>query len=216
MKNFIYLLLFPLFAFGRINGPADYQIWQRTILTAKMAHQWDFLLTEETRFGDNITKFYYTYLQANFSYIANQWVTLSPGYRQVYKRSPLSSTQWRPEYSPMIDIYFNWKKNNWKFSDRSRIQYLIFESNPDHWVYRNQLRITTPWKVTSFEANPYIEEEVFFRQNQGFVENRVTFGFSEQMTKHVVMDFFYIARYLKNSPSWVYNNIFGFNLKLNY
>lgn len=216
MKAFFFLSILPFFLFAEINGPADYQYWQRGILKAKMSERVDFFLTGEARFGDNVSKFYYTYLQALFAFSPRKWISIAPGYRQIYKRYPLSTTHFDLEYSPMIDLTFKTTLKKWGFSNRNRLQFLVFKSDPSHWVYRNRIRFTSPWSFTSFNATPYIENEFFYRQAKGINQDRLSIGFQEKFTSHVSMDFFYIARFLKRDSGWVYNNIFGCNLVLKY
>jgi len=215
-NTILFSLVFPLIAFASINGKADYQFWQRTFFKKKMVNDWTLVLVEECRMGDNASKFYYTYLQANLSYAPVTWFSIAPGYRQIYKRSPLSSNHFRPEYNPLIDIYFQTPIGSWNFLNRNRIQYLIFGSNPSHWLYRNLVRFASPWKFTSFEARPYIEDEVFWRQSHGINENRTVIGVAETLAEYATIDLFYIARFLKNSSGWAYNNVFGFNLIFKY
>lgn len=210
MKFFFLCLPFALFA--QIGSNGDYQLWQRVKWNAAIRDQWTLKFTEETRYGDNVSKFYYSYIQALIAYQPVRWISIEPGYRQVYKRESATSDNFDFEYSPMMDVILKKSFPVWHIMDRNRVQYLIFQSNENHWVYRNLLRFTNQRKFPLIGMNFYIEDEVFFRENLGFNENRTSLGLSRAMGKHASFDLFYIARYVKSASTWNYNNVFGFNL----
>lgn len=214
MKFFKAFYLLPLFLFGAVNQKGDTQVWQRISCNKKLSQNVNLLVLQETRFGDDVSEFYYAFVQALVSYSVYPWLSIAPGYRQIYKRSPLSSSHFRPEYSPMMDVSFKTHIKDFELVNRNRVQYLIFHSNHYPWVYRNLTRLKSPWKWTRFAITPYVEDELFFREGVGFQENRATIGFLKKFSNSVSLDLFYIARLIKVSNDWNYNNVIG--VKLNF
>lgn len=129
--------------------------------------EWSLLSYLEFRWGDNASKLYRTSLLLEAIYQPCPWLGLAPGYRQVWLRVPLNSDHWRPEYTPLADIYFFLTPSDWEITNRNRIEYRILENDPIRWVYRNRIRIVPPWNFTSLEITPFIENEIFIRESRG-------------------------------------------------
>lgn len=214
MIRLLLLLTFPLFCFGRINGPGDVQFWQRVRLNTKATERLTFKFSEETRFGDDVSKFYFSYLQLNTAFKIRNWLSFEPGYRQTLRRSPFSSSTFRFEYDPLVDVVLKYRSCLWQFVQRSRVQLLVLGSN-QNWLYRALFRVRR--QIECVNLSFYLENEFFFREFSNYHQNRTTFGLSKIVYDFMSLDCFYIARLLKNNNHhWVYNNIFGFNLNFTF
>lgn len=213
---FFLLTLSPLCAYVNQNG--DFQIWTREYIRGHITPHWDISVMQENRIGDHASKPYHIFLQAQGIYRPAPWIGLAPGYRQSWRRFPLDSSRWRPEYSPMFDVMLRWHLGEWEFSDRNRVQYIIFQSDPAHWLYRNRFRIVTPWHFTRFCFTPFIDNEWFFQERYGFDQDRLSAGLMTWIYKNLSGQIYYMRRFEKTGADlhWIHQNILNITLLLAY
>lgn len=162
----------------------------------------------ELRFADDVSKAYFTYIQGQYIFKPTLCFSFAPGYRQQYSRSELRD--WRHFYSPMADINFMGDFKQFKWIDRSRIQYVV---GPDRnrALYRNRLRFTLPGKTISYT----LDDEIFFTQGAGFSQNRLSFGPIINIGPYFSTRLFYMLRHIKISD-WRVNHVFGCYLFYNF
>jgi hypothetical protein len=211
--KWLWLLLLPFSAFARIDQNGDFQVWARSFTETELSDHWAVQVWGEMRWGDNASKLFYNYLQGQIVYRPAWWMFIAPGYRQGLRRFPLSSNHWEFEYAPIVDVAFILlQKAGWEVRDRNRVEYILFDSDPNHWLYRNRLRVITPWTFTGWNLNPYIENEVFWRQARGVNQDRVSTGFMMQFSEHVGGETSYILRLQKQETGWVHQNVLNLML----
>lgn len=212
----LYLIFSAALLRGQIDKNGDFQIWNRYFFDIPIVTSLSSFTTIEFRYGDDASKLYLTYVQTQFLYKPFRWLKIGPGYRQYWQRSPLTSSHFEPGYSPLTDITFILRLASWEFRDRNRIQYIIFRSDPSYWLYRNRLRLIPPWSATRFQITPFIENEIFIRQGQGFHQNRTSTGFLFLMNKSIGGEVYYMLRFLKREPNWTYQNVVNIALLFNF
>lgn len=200
-------LLFPLFARAFVDQNGDFQVWSRCEFWNYFSPK-GFCLTEaEARWGDNASKLFLTFIQAQIAYQPVPWFYVAPGYRQQYQRFPVTSNHWEPNYIPLIDATFFWPVT-WTLSNRNRLMYSIIDSDPSHWIYRNRLRFIIPWSFAYSRINPFIENEIFIRQRYGFNQDRLAGGFMVSLNDYLVARLYYMRRFTKTLDShWIHQNI---------
>ncbi len=209
-KLFRYILvLFPLALSAQINRNGDFQIWCWNFAAKQFSPEWMLLSLFEFRVGDEASKFYRASFSIEPIYTPVKWLGLAPGYRQVGLRFPINSNHWKPEYTPFADVFFFLFPSKWQLIDRNRVEYRILDSDPVHWVYRNRIRIVPPRTFTSFQINPYLENEIFIRQRRGLNEDRLTVGLMSHIYKNLSGELSYMARFQKQhlSRDWIHQNI---------
>lgn len=217
-KIFTYLLLSSAL-FSEINSNGDFQIWAREIVKVHITPKWAFYELCEGRFGDNASKLYHTLMQVEGLYTPIPGITMGLGYRQSLRRYPLQSNHWKPEYSPLADVFIRTYLSDWELHDRNRVQYVIFQPLPrSRWLYRNRFRIVPPWNFTKYKINPFIDNEVFFFEQRGFNQDRLCCGLLMQFTNSCGGQIYYMARFEKreNPTYWVHQNILNLTLLLSY
>lgn len=120
----------------------------------------------------------------NHNYAGPLGLTISPAYRMVHELyskpytvavdetegSVNPDTDWFLEYRPNLNVSKSWKiptpAGKISVKDRVRFSYRSFDIDKDSvWRIRNKLGIKSPWKWTNLEVNPYIEDEIFWEQN---------------------------------------------------
>ena len=166
------------------------------------------MITTEVRFGDDVQKCYYAYVQPQFSYIPTDWISLAPGYRQIVKRYPTNSNHWIPEYVPIFDLVLTGRAKEWKFEHRSRVEYIISRSSSYPWLYRDRFRVFLPIHWTQYDITPFFDNEIFWREANGINEDRVAVGIKEKFTSFFTCETSYTARFLKAIPHWTQQNVF--------
>ena len=176
----ISVLTFSLFG-GVVNQNNDFQVWILESVNTKLCDKLKLHLDGELRYGDDGSTLYLWYLQTRLDYSACTWLDITPGYRHLYVLRPS-------------------KLGRWQVADRNRTQYLLFESGPTLWQYRNRILAISPWKLGGL--NPQISDEVFFRENVGFAENRFSVGGTFQTTKKTSCTLLYTLRHQKRSDMW--------------
>ncbi len=202
MRTFLFAIICfltsSLFA-GVVNQNNDFQVWLLESVDTKLCDKLKLYLDGELRYGDNGSILYLWYIQTRLDYSPCNWLDFTPGYRQLYVLRP-SDRQWLLIYDPLLDITLKGKWGRWQFADRNRTQYLLFESGPTLWQYRNRILAISPWKVGGL--NPQISNEFFFRENVGYAENRFSIGGTFQTTKSSKVSLNYTLRDQKRADIW--------------
>jgi hypothetical protein len=206
LKNLWFLL--PLSLWGAINSNGDVQLWQWTFVRYTIEAPWSLFVTAEVRFGDDVSKFYYTYIQPQIVYAPKQWFFLAPGYRQGLRRHPLTSSKWVLESVPMTDLVFLGQVGEWEIQDRNRVEYVISSAVPFPWLYRNRLRFLMPPFHAGINWRPFFDGEFFWKQANGISEARNSVHFATEL--------FYMARFLKQTQGWTYQNVCNIVLSFKY
>lgn len=219
MKKFWIFLLSWAGLYAQIDSNGDFQIWNREVIRQHFDSRWSWYLMSECRFGDNASKLFYTFLQVQGIYKPASWVAIAAGYRQGIRRFPFTGNQWKFEYSPLVDVTFVAKTHGWEFVNRNRCQYIIFQSDPSHWQYRNRFRIITPWSFSKFRITPFVDNEWFFMERHGYNQDRLCGGLMMLLRGNLSGQLYYMARFLKEDlpkTHWVHQNVLNITLLLAY
>jgi len=192
----------------KLNQDNDVQLWLKGSIKKELLCWLAADFTSESRFGGNASIFYFTYVQGRLMFTLGEGVVIAPGFREEYFRLG-SDAKWISTPVPMTDIIFKFKSGKWKFRDRNRIQYLLFDDLPKAWQYRNRLTILFPRKTGS-SFNPLISEEVFFREGRGFFENRVEMGGFYTLDSWGETGLLYILRTREVEGKWLNFHNFRF------
>ncbi|NGX53343.1 MAG: hypothetical protein K1000chlam4_00052 [Chlamydiae bacterium] len=194
----ISFLTFSLFG-GVVNQNNDFQVWILESVNTPLSDKFKLHLDGELRYGDDGSTLYLWYIQTRLDYSACNWLDITPGYRHLYVLRP-SDRKWLLIYDPLLDITLKSKLGRWQIADRNRTQYLLFDSGPTLWQYRNRILAISPWKLGGL--NPQISNEFFFRENVGYAENRFSVGGTFQTTKKTSCTLLYTLRHQKRSDMW--------------
>jgi hypothetical protein len=201
-------LLTPSLIAG-LNDDGDVQCWARMGLSHELSTYWKLYTSAEARFGDDVSRYYYQHVEILGAYILQSWCQLALGYRQIYKRIPSSSTHWRGEASPLFDLILKTPIFcHWTFQARSRWQYIVPESGSSFLLFRELVKLTSPWSWTRFHATPYLASESFFREGKGFDEERLSIGVSEPLIHDLLSgDVSYMFRLLRPESRWIHHHV---------
>ncbi|TRZ48767.1 DUF2490 domain-containing protein [bacterium] len=190
----------------------DFQIWNTENQEFKVNKESKITLEEEFRWGDDASDFYYHHYDAGFVYTLNKHLDLGINYRQVYEKK---KGEFKEENRPHVNATLKYELYGFKLDDRNRIEYRHFDYQTDTWRYRNKFAVKFPWKLTRFEIQPYMADEIFVELEDGSLSrNRVYSGIGFTITKNIKGEVYYLLQSSKSSSQWVDSNVLGTKLKL--
>ncbi len=181
----------PLFA--EVNKNSDFQFWNEQSIKIPLSAKWEIKGISEFRYGNNASFFFAKYYQGQLIYKMLMWLSLSPGYRQMWVRSK-ESPQWTPLYMPFFEAVLHGNLASWEVSNRTRATYIMVESKEKTWSFRNRLMLVSPFRVTKLCIAPYISEEVFFLQKDGFFQSRFIAGLTTRYSRNFTSKVYYMLR----------------------
>ena len=165
------------------------------------------LATEHGLFND-LKAYQYNEFELGFNIKANDWLNIAPVLRfkddRSYNRDKDTYGNWAREMRPMLNATLSHTfENKWKVDDRSRFEWRQYaNSSTQNWNrYRNRVRVTSPWKWTGLEINPYASVELFQPlSGQSGGKNRrarqdyeASVGVNMTLTKDLGLNLYYMA-----------------------
>ena len=183
----------------------DFQIWNTENQEFKVNKESKITLEEEFRWGDDASDFYYHHYDAGFVYSLNKHLDIGINYRQVYEKK---KGEFKEENRPHVNATLKYEFYGFKLDDRNRIEYRHFDYQTDTWRYRNKFAVKFPWKLTRFEIQPYVADEIFVELEDGSLSrNRVYSGLGFTITKNIKGEVYYLLQSSKSSSQWVDSNV---------
>lgn len=191
----------------------DFQIWHTEGQEIAVTKGWKIPVEEEFRYGNNGSEFFYQHYEAGVAYDINKNWAVTGNYRQVYEGE---KGKFKPEYRPFIQVIPKWDIWVFKFENRNRLEYRIFDdSRQDTLRYRNRITVRLPLKLDNFEFAPYVANEVFADINGAIVrQNRFSTGVILDLTKNFKAEVYYMVQDKKKSGRWTDAKILGLKLKV--
>ena len=210
---FIFFLLFSLKCFAFDDN--DFQYWNTESLSWKANDDFKVTLEEEFRLGDDGGSFYYQHSDLGIVYSGiTDWLDVGINYRHIFEKK---SGDWQQENRPHLNAIVKWRSFNSSFSNRGRFEYRNRESAEDFWRYRNKLALTLPFKMTRFDIQPYIADEIFYDfDDEDLIRNRLYSGFYLKLFNNLNSEVFYLWQRSKQSGGWDDIHVLGTKLKLTF
>jgi len=205
-------LFLPVKIYAYDDG--DFQVWNTNVEEIKVSKNSKIAFEEEFRWGDNAGEFCYQHYDAGIFYDLWKWANVGGGYRQIYD---LVKGKFRSCQDPYLTLTLSGALKNFKFENRTRLEYNDFNYKDDFWRYRGKFTLKFPWKFTKIEIQPYVSDEVFFPFSgvtAQFNQNRFSAGFSMKLTKNLKAEIYYLLQDAKSSGKWVETNVLGMKLKI--
>lgn len=211
----ILVLCLPVLGFAYDDG--DWQYWNTEGIKGDLTEKLGASLDVDFRWGDNASEYYYQATQLGLGYEVCDWFEIGPAYRETFTLDTKTKTEddWFSEHRPMLNGTIKWKWADWKFSDRARIEYRMFDIDKDDvWRFRNQITLKSPWKWTGLGINPYISDEIFIQEDSdGINRNRVFVGVSLKLFEHVQGEVYYLWQTDDTGDEWKDTNVIGTKLQ---
>ena len=172
----------------------------------RLDDKWFFVGRANLVTRDGTADTFFGYVDANARYSIDKNWAIEAGYRQAYLELPSGT---RTEYRPMFALYWRHLGDNWKFSNRNRLELRYFEGNAkDRVRYRNESVLTSKHTITSLELTPFIEEEFFYDLTDSELNiNWLTAGVSKFWTKNFKWKLGYRLQSQKFGGEWQTRNV---------
>jgi hypothetical protein len=205
------LLFFSIPLCSAVNQNNDVQLWITEAVHKKITSRSTLHLYNEWRFGDDISKLYFFYVQGVLGTEVNRWLNVGPGYRQIWE---IRASQWRLTYEPFGEALIKMEKGSFEFQFRNRVSYIMREKETDFWLYRGRLRWVAACNLKGRTYRPYFSNEIFLHSQNGFSQDRIAGGILVPLVGSLLGDFYYMIRFQKSHEHWTHQHIFGtwFNL----
>ena len=215
----IFLLITYLASIRVFASPAkdeDFGIWSQNDIETKVSKNIKMKVGEELRFREHAGLSYYD-THAGIFWQTAKYLVLGADYLQARQtRVKGKKDVWYWEERPRIYATPQMEIKGFKFENRNLLEFRIKEEADNTLRYRNMTTMTTPWKLTRFEFQPYATNELFFETDRiGLVEDRIYGGLRLHIWRGLGGSVYYLRQYTKNSAAvWRESNILGLALKV--
>lgn len=171
-----------LFTASILNGGTDwgsshYLHYQHTI-----SDNWFLLHRSTLSTRNDFDHTFFGFGDLSLGYKVNKALSFRAGYRLAAIRTGES---WKDEQRPFVELrHFKiWK--GFMISHKPRFEFRRFDYRDNDIRFRYEFRVEAPWKFTSLEIRPYLEEEVFFSFDRESIEaNWLTLGLTFKPTEN--------------------------------
>jgi hypothetical protein len=193
----------------------DFQVWNTEAEEFKVGEDAKIAFEQEFRWADNAEEFYYQHYDVGFFYNLKKYLSVGGGYRQIYE---LKQGKFMPENAPYATLTLFWDLKNFKFEDRSRMEYRHFDYQADGARYRNKFSVRFPWKFTKLEIQPYVSDEilVIFGTTNQFNQNRFSSGVGMSLFKNIKAEIYYMLMTSRSGIIWKDTNVLGTKVKISF
>ena len=215
--SFLLITWFTSFyAFASPAKDEDFGIWSQNDIETKLSETIKMKAGEDLRFREHAGLSYYdTHAGVSWQVVKN--LALGAEYLQARQtRVKGKKDVWYWEERPRIYVTPQIKIKGFNFENRNLLEFRIKEEADNTLRYRNMTTITTPWKWTRFEFQPYASNELFFETDRnGLVEDRLYSGLRLHIWRGLGGSLYYLRQYSKNAAAvWKESNILGIALKV--
>lgn len=209
--SFLAIFLCNCYAFD----DGDFQYWNSESISVKLDKNWRIELSEEFRFGDGAGYFYYQHSDLGLTYSdLFEWLDVGVNYRLLFEEK---NDDWQYESRPHLNATLKYEINGLKLSDKNRFEYRDKEKSEDGWRYRNMFTIKFPLKLTQFEIQPYVADEIFIDFNEKkFNRNRFYGGLDCKIFKDSKIEIYYLWQNSEKNDRWSDIHVLGTKLKLSF
>lgn len=201
------VMLLSSVSFASRNGNGEY--WQKFGIEYDLNKDWEITVTEELRSGRDNGSPYLHNTDIGLVYKSlGDWIDLGFNFKKEYEKD--GSDKFRHENRPNFNITFEGKLFDFDVENRTRLEYRDFELKEDVWRLRNKTTVDLPFKLTKFNLQPYISEEVFINLGESHInQNRLSAGFSFNLTKNLEAEIYYMLKSNKTNDGWLQTNVVG-------
>lgn len=192
----------------------DWNYWQSLTVGGMVKDRLNWTFYPEYRFKDDMSQHFYSHYDFGVAYNWKEWIDLGFNYRYVDAKG---SSGWTDEHRPHANLILKWKLDNFKLSNRCRLEYRVREAAADSWRYRNLFTVKLPLEFTKFNISPYVADEFFVDFDEGELnENRIYIGASAKFSEHINGSLYYVLQSKKPAGDWTNINVLGTKLGIKF
>ena len=217
---FVILLLlmqggFAPWAAASLAKDEDFGSWNTYDIEKKLNKQWKIMAGEELRFREH-NGIYYTETHVATNYQPSKYLALGALYLENRaSRTKKNAEIWSWESEPRIHMTPQLPIYGFLLENRNMLAFRWRQESKFAMVYRNMTTLTSPWKWTPLELQPYSANEIFLETNRnGMIEDRFYSGFKAHWWGPFYGSIFYLRQSKKDAlGKWTALNILGTSLK---
>lgn len=194
--------------FASTDGNAEY--WPTVGLDFNMDQDWKITFREELKLGRSGDDPYTHNTDVGLVYKGfADWLDVSLNFKKEFERD--SSGKFRRENRPHLNLMLKGELCGLKVGDRLRFEFRDKEKTEDLWRFRNKFTINLPFKLTQFDLQPYVSDEIFINLGESTVkQNRFVTGLSFKLSENVKTNVFYMYKSsMSSSSGWIDTNVIG-------
>lgn len=201
------VMLLSSVSFASRNGNGEY--WQKFGIDYDLNKDWKITVREELRFGRDNGNPYLHNTDIGLIYKSlGDWIDLGFNFKKEYEKD--GSDKFRHENRPNFNIMLKGRIFDFDVGNRTRLEYRDFELKEDVWRLRNKTTVNLPFKLTRFNLQPYIADEVFTNLGESDInQNRLSAGFSFKLAKNIKAGIYYMLKSNKTTDGWLQTNVIG-------
>ena len=207
MRKILVVWFLTVWVAGRAVAKDDFQIWSDLALSGKLVESLTLTLEVENKYRDDASEFFYYHTDVGLTYDVHRHWAFGLNYRQAFARS--GNNEWKEENRPHGHITFRWARNEFKFSNRNRVELRSRSDRSEIVRYRNKTTITLPMGWTPLSVQPYISNEIFIDSVQGELNKiRLGVGARGNVSERLHARLYYQLE-SSDIDSWVHFHILG-------
>lgn len=211
MRWLLACFFLPFALYSGIDSKEDFQIWNYNVIFKKLSEKVTLQQSTEFRSGDNSQRLHYIHEEIGVVLSPKSWISIIPAYRQIWDHP--RKMKWRTVASPMIDALFHFDRSNFRFTTRERFQYLIVSKAHNLALFRISGELSYFLRYPHFTARPFIRDEFFFLERNGYAQNRFAVGSFFSWGDKFTLETYYMRRYLRLPiGGWRPTNVVGIQL----
>lgn len=201
------IMLLSSVSFASRSGNGEY--WQKFGIDYDLNKDWKITVREEFRFGRDNGNPYLHNTDIGLVYKSlGDWIDLGFNFKKEYEKD--GSDKFRHENRPNFNIMLKGKVFDFDVGNRMRLEYRDFELKETVWRLRNKTTVNLPFKLTGFNLQPYIADEVFTNLGESDInQNRLSAGFSFKLAKNLKAGIYYMLKSNKTNDGWLQTNVIG-------
>ena len=205
----ISLLTINVFAESRDSGLS----WN-LLLKSKIDDDWFVLSRSNIASRNDNSDYFFGYTGASLGYHLDKIWSLRLGYRYAAIKP---QNDWLNEDRPFLEAYATTRLNDYKLTSRSRLEWRIFDYRDNDIRLRQEFTLEAPIKFTELELQPYLEEEIFYSNNDQRMEaNWLGGGLAWRPEKGVKFKLGYRWNHFRLGDNWRNRDVLVIGLNLFY
>lgn len=134
-----------------------------------------------------------------------------------YAQLKNAKQQWITEHRPYGNLKLKGTFNDWKWSNRTRIEYRDFDSLPDYWCLRNKTKLLAPVEILP-KVKPYTAYEYFYNLSGGnrHWADRIYGGVEWTIRENFEVDLHYFYMNIDTSCKCQNRHALGMHFKVSF
>lgn len=206
------MLLAAVAALSPVHAQTDWGASHNLLLKARIDDDWFIISRSNLASRDDFGEQFLAYTGGGLGYQLDARWSLRAGYRRAWIRP---QGTWLEEDRWYLEAYFADRWRDIRLTNRSRIEFRVFDYRSDDVRLRNEITAEAPWALTALRLRPYLEDELFYSTQDGrFEANWLGVGLSWGIADGIKLKLGYRWNHFRVGDAWNDRNVIvtGVNL----